>query len=69
MSKWGIDMGDPKEMWKEVDSDGYGSVLFDEFSVWAIKKSLDLDDDDDVPDSDIEVVEIDRQAQAQKYLA
>jgi hypothetical protein len=29
-------------------------VLFDEFSAWAIRKNLDLDDDDDVPDSDID---------------
>ena len=69
MKKWGLDMSNPKEAWKEVDTDNFGKVLFDEFSVWAIKKSLDLDDDDDVPDSDIEVVEIDRQAQANKYLA
>ena len=29
----------------------------------------DLDDDDDVQDSDIEIQEIDRQAQVKKYLA
>ena len=53
-------MSNPKAQWKLCDSDGGGKVLFDEFSNWAIKSSLDLDDDDDVPDSDIEVQEIDR---------
>ena len=55
-------MRDPEKQWKEADADGFGKILFDEFANWAIKKNLDLDDDDDVPDSDIEIVEIDRQA-------
>jgi len=62
-------MKDPKAQWKKCDADNGGKVLFDEFANWAIKGSLDLDDDDDVPDSDIEVQEIDRQAQIKKYLA
>lgn len=44
---WGIDMSDPAAQWKECDKDGGGMVLFDEFCEWAIRKSLDLDDDDD----------------------
>jgi len=55
-------MKDPKAQWKKCDADGFGKVLFDEFSNWAIKQSLDLDDDDDEADSDIEVKAIDRQA-------
>jgi len=35
-------------------------ILFDEFSAWAIKKNLDLDDDDDVPDSDIDDKQVKR---------
>ena len=47
MSKWGIDMSDPAAQWAECDSNGGGKILFDEFCEWAIKKSLDLEDDDD----------------------
>lgn len=45
--KWGIDMSDPKQLWKEADADGAGQVLFAEFVEWAISKNLDLEDDDD----------------------
>ncbi len=31
----------------EIDKNGGGYILFNEFCDWAIKKSLDLDDDDD----------------------
>lgn len=61
-------MSNPKAQWAKCDADKAGKVLFDEFANWAIKLSLDLDDDDDVPDSDIEVVEIDRKAQNKQYL-
>jgi hypothetical protein len=60
IKKWGINMSDIKRQWSECDADGFGKVLFDEFCNWAIKKSLDLDDDDDVTDSDIEVNQINR---------
>ena len=56
MSTWGIDMFDPEKRFKECDADGKGMVLFNEFSDWAIKQSLDLEDDIDQsefePDSD-----------------
>lgn len=38
---------DAEEEFKSMDSNTGGSVLFDEFSKWAIKKNLDLEDDDD----------------------
>jgi hypothetical protein len=53
LKRWGIDMSNPKAQWKKCDADGYGKILFDEFCNWAIKSSLDLDDDDDVVDSEI----------------
>ncbi len=34
-------------MWREIDHNGGGVVLFDEFCQWAIQKNLDLEDDDD----------------------
>ena len=51
MKTWGITITDAKAAWKEVDADGAGMVLFDEFCNWAIKKKLDLDDDDDDDDN------------------
>lgn len=47
LAGWGVDMSDPDQRWKECDADGGGKVLFDEFCQWAIKHSLDLEDDDD----------------------
>ena len=47
LKTWGIDVKDPAALFAEVDSDGGGMVLFDEFSRWAMIKGLDLEDDDD----------------------
>ena len=47
LEKWGIDMSNPEKQWKAADKDGSGQILFTEFSDWAIKRNLDLDDDDD----------------------
>jgi len=47
MAAWGLDMTDVKARWKEVDRNGGGKVLFDEFCNWAIRHNLDLEDDDD----------------------
>jgi hypothetical protein len=40
-------MRDPKKTWNEVDRNGGGKILFNEFCDWAIRKNLDLEDDDD----------------------
>jgi hypothetical protein len=61
-------MSNPEAQWKKCDTDRGGMVLFDEFANWAIKQSLDLDDDDDVTDSDIEVQDVNRGQQTKKYL-
>ena len=47
LSNWGIDISDPKALWKEADKDGGGEILFAEFVDWAISKNLDIEDDDD----------------------
>lgn len=57
LTNWGVDMSNPEAQWKICDSDGKGMVLFDEFCNFAIRSSLDLDDDDDATDSDLEVQE------------
>lgn len=50
LAGWGVDMTDLEQRWKECDSDDHGQVLFDEFCQWAIKHSIDLEDDDDDDD-------------------
>merc|ERR1712048_897764 len=45
IEKWVGPINDIEACFKEIDLNGGGIVLFDEFSEWAIKKSLDLDDD------------------------
>jgi len=42
--------------------------LFDEFCAWAIRNSLDLEDDDDVYDGDMVAMNVNRQGQNQAYI-
>lgn len=51
VEKWGFRVEDPSATFKEIDADGAGVILFDEFAHWAIQKKLDLDDDDDADDA------------------
>jgi Ca2+-binding EF-hand superfamily protein len=44
---WGFKVEDPEAEFAKIDANGGGQILFDEFSHWAIKKGLDLEDDDD----------------------
>ena len=47
LEKWGVKIEDPEASFKEIDGNGGGQVLFDEFVIWAAAKNLDLEDDDD----------------------
>eukprot|EP01012_Entosiphon_sulcatum_P008252 TRINITY_DN14417_c0_g1_i1.p2 TRINITY_DN14417_c0_g1~~TRINITY_DN14417_c0_g1_i1.p2 ORF type:complete len:188 (+),score=47.26 TRINITY_DN14417_c0_g1_i1:66-629(+) len=47
LRKWGVEVADPVAAFREVDRDGGGQILFNEFAQWAIAKHLDLEDDDD----------------------
>lgn len=47
IQKWGVKIQDPVRVFKSIDKNGGGMILFDEFCEWAIKKNLDLEDDDD----------------------
>ena len=38
---------DAEEEFCKIDTNGLGTVLFEEFIEWAIEKNLDLEDDDD----------------------
>ncbi len=53
MKKWGVEVEDPEKEFKEIDKNGGGSIMFDEFCHYAIKKNLDLDDDVDFDDKEI----------------
>ena len=54
MEKWVGEIVDIEACFREIDVNGGGFVLFDEFCEWAIKKSLDLDDDEEVEGADFE---------------
>ena len=46
MEKWGVKINDAESEFKTMDTDGSGEIAFDEFCAYAIKKSLDLDQND-----------------------
>jgi len=46
LNHWGLEVGDPEEEFKKIDTNGGGEVLFDEFSHWALEKHLDVQDFD-----------------------
>lgn len=48
IEKWGINISDPEAAFREIDIDGGGQVLFDEFCNWAATHNLDIEDDDDL---------------------
>ena len=52
LGTWGIDIpeGEVQAEFDSIDTNGGGVILFDEFSDWALKKQLDLEDDDDFDD-------------------
>jgi len=50
MEKWGVKIQNPAATFKEIDLNGGGVILFDEFCHWAILKHLDLENDDDFDD-------------------
>ena len=47
IEKWVGPIDDAEATFAEIDLNGGGMILFNEFVRWASKKSLDLEDDDD----------------------
>jgi len=41
LKKWGIDASDPVKIFKQIDSNNGGYILFDEFCKWAAQVGLD----------------------------
>ena len=53
LEKWGIKISNPEAEFKKIDNNNSGSIMFDEFCEYAIKKNLDLEDDDDFDDCEL----------------
>lgn len=47
LEKWGVKIENPEKVFNEIDVNLSGYIIFDEFCHWAIKNSLDIEDDDD----------------------
>ena len=47
IERWGVKIQDAHRTFGEIDTNGGGIILFDEFATWALKQALDLDTDDD----------------------
>ena len=54
LEKWGIKMKNPEAEFKKIDRNNSGSIMFDEFCEYAIKKNLDLEDDDDFDECELQ---------------
>lgn len=50
MQKWGIDMRNPQQTWRDLDTFGVGKIFFADFTQWAIVSTLQIDDNQDVPE-------------------
>jgi hypothetical protein len=47
LSKWGIEIEDPKSAFDGIDIEGNGEILFQEFCHWAIQKNMELECEDE----------------------
>jgi Ca2+-binding EF-hand superfamily protein len=49
LAKWGIFIAEADAMaeFEKVDTDGSGTIMFEEFICWALERNLDLEDDDE----------------------
>ena len=60
LAKWGVEIADPEKSFKEIDTNGGGQVLFDEFVEWALSKNLDLEDDEDIDETHVNMSPLSR---------
>ena len=47
LETWVGPVDDVEKVFKDIDKDGHGKILFNEFCEWATEQKLDLEDDDD----------------------
>ena len=66
LRKWGVVVRNPEAQFKKIDVNGGGELLYDEFSLWALKRGLELIDDDP---EDGEEEEIEKLVEAHKMSA
>jgi Ca2+-binding EF-hand superfamily protein len=45
IERWAGKIENPSEEFDRMDADKQGTITFDEFCDWSIKRNLDLDDD------------------------
>lgn len=43
LGEWGVTIEDPKAKFDEIDTNGGGMILFDEFSKWAMEKLISVE--------------------------
>jgi Ca2+-binding EF-hand superfamily protein len=48
IEKWVGPIPDAEATFQEIDANGGGQILFDEFCEWSLAKNLDLDDDEEL---------------------
>ena len=53
MEQWGVKISSPENEFKSIDSNKSGDITFDEFCTYAIKKSIDLEQDDKFDDEEL----------------
>ena len=53
MEKWGVKIEDPGKEFQTIDKNNEGAISFEEFCEYAIKKSLDLEEDDGFDDEEL----------------
>ena len=47
MTEWGVKIEDPQATFAEIDTNGGGSIMFQEFSDWAMAKHMDILEDEE----------------------
>jgi len=63
LKEWGVDVDDPIQSFSQIDRNGGGQVLFNEFAAWALKMGLDYDQDvdggniDEVDEEEVEAID------------
>jgi len=59
LKEWGIEVSDAEASFKQIDLNGGGQILFNEFAAWALKNGLDYDKDLDAGDATKVLTEVD----------
>jgi Ca2+-binding EF-hand superfamily protein len=54
IEKWGVKVVNVEAVFRKIDVNKSGFIIFDEFCHWAIQNSLDIEDDDYFRHSELE---------------